>query len=560
MAAARFTFRAPQVSLNMESEQSQNFNERLSQWVANQGFWFQIRYSLTGSGTKGTAMFHLLRLSFRLLIFLLLAAAGSWLYLVKLAETQTFSDKMEEKLRVGLSASEAEITGFSRTQGKLEINRLACQGGSDTFFSALEARNIRCKMGLLDGITGPWKTGTVSISALDLELRAGADDEDAAQMLAEALFHKSDKVLTDTLEIADASLRWGYSDRTRGAIHHSTLKIQRQEDGLILSFKGGTFSQNWLRELEIVNLVIACNREGLTFEKAELRRGQGTVDLSGLTVSGGTNPTVTGSAKIRMLSLENLVPPALRSFVEGTISGDFTISGSTNSTTGIGFTGQVVLDGQDMISLRDRVHLLKALSTVDYVRNYHRVDFREGSFQIKTTGGGMELSNLKLKADDLFTLEGNMRVRLPTPEEINAAIRKGSVAGGSPLFSGDGGDTVSEVKESDFTLRRAAQEAKRAKEGVRTDGGTSLSDRLAANVEERQLSAQASDRSSRMLRYEGLFRVTLSADAFERAPRLIQEYPVDGNLGRIPIMVPIEGNLYELTLKQAEDIYQQGRR
>ena len=26
------------------------------------------------------------------------------------------------------------------------------------------------------------------------------------------------------------------------------------------------------------------------------------------------------------------------------------------------------------------------------------------------------------------------------------------------------------------------------------------------------------------------------------------------------IMVPIEGNLYELTLKQAEDIYKQGKR
>lgn len=544
----------------MESEQSQNFNERLSQWVANQGFWFQIRYSMTGSGTKGTAMFHLLRLSFRLLIFLLLVAAGSWLYLIKLAETKTFSDKMEEKLRVGLSASEAEFMGFSRTQGKLEINRLACQGGGETFFTSLEARNIRCKMGLLDGITGPWKTGTVSISTLDMELRAGADDVESARMLGNALFDRSNKVLTDSLEVTDASLRWGYSDRTRGAINHSTLKIQRLEDGLILSFKNGTFSQNWLSELEIVNLVVACNREGLTFEKAEFRRGQGTVDLSGLKLSGGMSPTITGIAKIRTLALENLVPPALRSFVEGSISGDFTISGSTNSTAGIGFAGQVALDGQDVISLRDRVHLLKALSTVDYVRNYHRVDFREGSFQIKTTGGGMELTNLKLKADDLFTLEGNMRVRLPTPEETNAAMEKGAVAGGSPLFSGDSGDTVPEMKDSEFSLRRAAQEAKRVKEGGRTDGSISLSDRLAANVEERHLAAQASERSSRMLRYEGLLRITLPADAFERAPRLIQEYPVDGNLGRIPLMVPIEGNLYELTLKQAEDIYQHGRR
>src|SRR6478735_4085386 len=93
----------------MESEPSQNFNERLSQWVANQGFWFQIRYSMTGSGMKGTAMFHLLRLGFRLLVFLLLVAIGGWIYLVKVSESEHYRKQMEEKLRIGLSAKEAEL-------------------------------------------------------------------------------------------------------------------------------------------------------------------------------------------------------------------------------------------------------------------------------------------------------------------------------------------------------------------------------------------------------------------------------------------------------------------
>jgi hypothetical protein len=35
---------------------------------------------------------------------------------------------------------------------------------------------------------------------------------------------------------------------------------------------------------------------------------------------------------------------------------------------------------------------------------------------------------------------------------------------------------------------------------------------------------------------------------------------VDSTTGRIPLMVPIDGNLYELTLQQAEDIYKQGKR
>lgn len=544
----------------MESEQSQNFNERLSQWVANQGFWFQIRYSMSGSGNKGTMMYHLLRMATRVLMFLLVVAIGGWVYLIKVSGTTKFKDGFKDSLKQGLSASEIELTGFSRSHGQLGISRLACQGGNETFFTSLEARNIRGKMGLLDGFSGKWDTGTISISMLDLELRAGADDPESAQMLAKAIFDRSPRVVTNTLEIADANLRWGYSDRTRGSIEHSLLKVQRMENGLKLTFTGGNFSQNWLRNLEIVNLVVEAAPGGLIFEKAEFKRGLGTVDFSGLKIAAGERPIVDGTARIRKLAIEDIVPVAMRSFIEGSISGDFRVTGSTNSLEGIGFAGKVTLDGQDSITLRERIHLLKALSDLDFVRNYRRVDFREGSFHLKTSGGGMEVTDVNLKAEDLFTLEGKMRVRLPTPEEAKASVANSALAGGSPIFKGDEpepDELEPKSDEMDFTLSKAA---KRLKEGMQTDSSTSLSSRLALNLEARQLEAQASARASRTLRYEGMFRITLLADAFERAPRLVQQFPVDPQLGRIPLMVPIEGTLYEITLKQAEDLYQQGRR
>ncbi|MGA0846635.1 MAG: hypothetical protein ACO3RV_08855, partial [Luteolibacter sp.] len=59
----------------MDIPKNDNFNERLSQWIANQGFWFQARYSMSGRGVGGRAVFHLLRLGFRLLIFLILLGA-----------------------------------------------------------------------------------------------------------------------------------------------------------------------------------------------------------------------------------------------------------------------------------------------------------------------------------------------------------------------------------------------------------------------------------------------------------------------------------------------------
>ncbi len=549
----------------MESEQSQNFNERLSQWVANQGFWFQIRYSMTGSGTKGTAMFHLLRLVSRLLVFLLLVAIGGWIYLFKITGTEKFSDKLEASIRAGLSAGETEMSGFSRSQGQLGINRIISEGGNETFFSSLEARNIRAKMGLLDGIRAKWDLGTVQISMLDLELRAGADDAESAAAFANSIFGRSDEVRVDSLVVTDASLRWGYSERTRGSIEHSLMRVQRYEKGMRLSFKGGTFSQNWLHDLEIVRLVVICDRDGLTFEKAEFRSGSGTVDLTGLKVEGGERPAVTGVAKIRRLALEDALPVPLRSFLEGSFSGDFQVSGSTNSADGIGFEGLVTLDGQDVISLRERLHLLKALSNLDFVRNYHRVDFREGSFRMKTTAGGLELTDVSLKADDLFTLEGGMRVRLPTTEEARAASESGAVAGGSAIFSGEdaaGDQLESKMDKTDFSLKRAGQVSKSGGRGFQQDGSvaTVMSDRLMTGLAERQLAAQLSERQSRTLRYEGQFRITLLPDAFERAPRLIQQFPADPATNRISLEVPIQGNLYEMTLKQAEELYLQGRR
>lgn len=547
----------------METEQLENFNERLSQWVANQGFWFQVRYSLSGSGMKGRAMFHLLRLGFRVLTFLVIVAVIAWIYLMKRTDSASFVDGMREELQSGLSASDVELRGFSRVQGQLEINRLAAEGGNETFFTSLEARNVRCKMGLLDGLTGTWNPGIVTIARLELDLRAGTDDAESARKLAESLFRKPDEVHANAFDVASTTLRWGYSERTQGAIEGSNMKMQRVESGWRMSFKGGMFYQNWLRGLQIVEIVALCQPDGIVFETAQLKAGDGTVDFSGLRVSGGERPQVQGVAKVRKLSLDRILPPAIRNFIEGSISGDFRVFGSTNSSDGIGFDGQVVMDGDDLISLRERIHILKALSVVDYSRNYHRIDFREGAFQMKTVRGGMELTDVKLAAEDLFTLEGNLTVRLPTQEEIQAAVARGSGLGGSPIFS-DSDVSVEDQElpeaKSDFSLKRAAQEAKRVKEGQQSPDSLNLFDRLGMSLQMRQLQNQASERMSRMLQYEGELLVTVPHDAFERAGQLQKLYPVDSATNRVPIRVPIEGHLYELTLKQAEDIYQQGRR
>ena len=89
----------------------------------------------------------------------------------------------------------------------------------------------------------------------------------------------------------------------------------------------------------------------------------------------------------------------------------------------------MTLDSGDLISIRDRLHLLQALSVVDFSRNYHRIDFREGSFRLKTSGGGMELTDLVLKSDDQTRLEGKLKKQ---PRQTRQRFRLESL----PTFSG----------------------------------------------------------------------------------------------------------------------------
>ncbi len=117
------------------------------------------------------------------------------------------------------------------------------------------------------------------------------------------------------------------------------------------------------------------------------------------------------------MDITGMLPIVARAYVEGKISGEFVVSGSTNTTNGIGFDGVVKMEEGDVITLRDRIPLLRALTVVDSGRNCRRVDFSIGSFRMEMSGEGMRLSDVGLFADDTMSLTGNMFVRKPKSDE-----------------------------------------------------------------------------------------------------------------------------------------------
>jgi len=552
-------------------QDSKDFNKRLSQWVASQGFWFQVRYSITGKGMRNRAIYHVIRIGVRLLIFALLAAVGLGYYLHKNTKSPKFYRSISSAVQKRLAAGELVMRGLHYNQGQLEISRIAAEGAQGSFFESLEAVSVRCRMNLINSVIGKWDPGVLAIASLNVDLRAGTDDETSAKALGEQLFQPFGRFQLNAIEVGKANLRWGYSKRTEGEILNSALRIQKTVEGWRLTFKGGTFRQNWLKELEIVNIVALCEPDGVRFLEAQLRQGKrGSVDLSGLKLVAGSKPEVEGVAKVRHLSLEKLLPRSATDFLEGTISGEFKVFGSTNSSQGIGYEGEVILDGDDVVTLRNRLPLLTALSVMDYSRNYHRIDFSEGSFRLRTHEGGMELGNVNLIArtqdeqkSTLFTMEGAIKIRQPNQEEIRDAIGRRATEG-DPLLEGidDGGvlESLLLSGDSEFSLKRAAIEADRERKGMQNPDEYTIFDRLSLNAELRELEVEAAERMSRILQFEGRCLITIPGDAFERAGELRQVYPIDPGTGRIAIEVPLEGNLSEITTRQSEMIYTRGRR
>lgn len=489
----------------------------------------------------------------RIVVFTIIVGLGLWFFLIKQTGMENYQAKVRASLKEKLGAEEIQVRGFSREQGKLNINRMAMSGGDATFFTGLEVRNLKCRMGLLDGFSKVWDPGQVTISRMDLGLRAGADSEEASKAIAKVLFQDTGRLALNSIEVADMSLRWGYSERTRGAIVGSKMTAQKLKTGWRLKFRGGTFSQNWLRKLEIEQMSLVFGKKGIVFEEVILRKGDGYLSLVDGKVAAGQRPAVSGLLKLRKVELAALLPAVLRDYVEGTISGEFRVFGSTNSSDGVGFKGKVEIDGEDVVILRDRIPILKALSVVDAFNNYRRVDFRSGSFGVHTHGGKFNISDVIIGSDLGISLKGELSIRYPTPEE---AMAMGQINVDSGSY-GDGILNDDELNDTRITLKEAA---KRTKGSSGFDGNEpdSLFDRLGLNLENRRLEERATEKLSRSFRYNGDFVLVLPGDVFVRAPELEEKYPAVN--GKIFLDVPVQGFLHELTQRQSNQIYELGGR
>ncbi|BDS05537.1 hypothetical protein NT6N_05770 [Oceaniferula spumae] len=535
--------------MSAREEKREAFNEQMNAWVSRQGLWFQLRHAADGQTIVGRAM----RLLSRLAILLVIAALGLWFYLSKRAESDGLRENIRLSLEDTLRAKETDLGGLRKKRGELTIAYAKIEGGEDSFFHQLEARTIRTSMALTDGLIGTWDGKGVFIDRLDINLKAGGNDDTSAAKSFESLFPEQEGFKFERFESNSANLTWGYSAQNRGSIQNSHLTAAREDDGWRLEFRGGTFGQNWLSHLMINKMVVLCTPKGVIIKEAEMTSDDGTglVSFSAEIGSGG-QPAISGQLELKSMPVSSLLTPAYLDTVDGTISGVGKISGSTNSQEGVVLDIDFSFKEGDVLVMRDTLPLLSALSVLDAYNSYRKVSFNEGSFNVKTAADKLSVSQIKLKAGELLHMSGGFEFQPPTHAEIAKALNIRDVEKIRNILEKNWQrqDDVIEDTQTGESLSKRGEVKLESVRGTKVTPEEALENVLATAIFT-ELSVR---------RFDGSVKLGLKPDAFEKTTKLKETYPVDTETGRISLEVPLKGRFQTLTLSQAKELYLLGRK
>lgn len=529
----------------MDRDHTQGFNERLSQWIASQGFWFQLRYSTTGTGGISSFAYHLVRLLVRVCMFMVLVALGCTYYLNKRTSSPSFIRQLVSRVEKEMDASNVVFQSYVHKGGELRIKSLQGQGTNAAFFDHFEATDVACEMSALsplrwlDSATGGWNAGVVSMRTLNLGLKPGYDSAEAAARGAACLFRDYEGFKFNRLEVADATLNWGYSDEAKSAIEHTALTATREGRAWKVRLKGGYLRHGWLERLDIVELSATVTDSGIRFDKADFKLQDAPVQCENLQLVAGERPQVSGVLQFKHAPLSALVVKQARGMMDGYISGRLEIQGSTNDMNGLAFVGKLELKEKDVISLREDIALLHALAVLDAEHEFHRVPMTSGSMGFQSYGTQVKLSNILLVGETL-QVKGELLARHPNREEITRWLS--------------------------FDSKSAADEALRQ---LRLTAGSSREDRPAEVVTEgaddggdavyRKVVAELERKYAQSQFCEGKLQLSLPASVFQKVPVLNRRFPVDST-GRAIMTLHLGGELSVLTNGQAELLLEESRR
>ena len=537
----------------VDQQRLNEYQSKVSDWIGRQGVLFQFRYARTvGAVTLGR---HLSGLTLKLVLFLVVAGVCGFFVLNRHFDSPGYGEKVAGQVANALGAGEIEVTGFSRNFGKGDFQFLELKGGEESFFYEAKFEKLRGEFSFLTGVTDSWRPSAISIKKADLRLKAGGS-EDEMKLGFSSIIESLKGQGISQIKIEDCSFSWGYSKLTFGRVRNSDFRAVLHEGIWEVELSGGTFQQNWLGPLAIKSADLKIGMGGIKIESLNLESNGGEADLKG-SISGPVNmPTFDLAGGFNSLPIEKLIKingVSTREYIEGRISGDLKIGGSSNRQ--VELSGQVKLDENDSVTIRERWSLLRALSILDNERTYLRIDFNQGSFAFSTGGGGIEVSEINLNAGNKARLLGSFKTRLPTQAEAAETL-------GIKLTNNFSLDYTDSSAAQELENDRMRIDSRDDELGFGVDIERSIDDGELevpkAQLSVKELEALRMRQEMEVHRILGDLKLAVPASSFNSSKALLEIYPKDELGWRwIPIelndanFMNLSDKANELLLKQA---------
>ena len=514
----------------VDQQRLDEYQRRVAGWISKQGIFFQLRYAGTMGG--GSVIKQLGVLFLRVLVVLLLCLGVAFFALNHYFGGDDYRGEVTAALGEVLGASSIEAKKFERARGVSTFQDLVIEGGEESFFYQAEINRLAAASSFLTGITSKWAPEQVRMKSAYFELKAGGDQEEMENSFASIIASMSEGNL-ESIEIDELSCEWGYSKITYGKLEKAKFRASRDQGVWEISLEGGRFSQNWLKNLDIKEAKLLCDSDGIRVEKLLLSKNGGEMELAGSIMGPAARPKfdLKGSFQsLPILSLVRLPGIDVREFMSGSISGDLKISGSTDYR--IVMEADVELRGNDVVTLREKWDLLRAISVLDVDRTYRRVDFEEGMFSFKTGGGEMEVNGIDLKSGSLAALKGEFKTHLPSQKEAAEALEIVLTEGiGSGSFKSDSTDTsaAKDLEDERMSLKTAAGLLQEEENYLNLDnsGLAGLSEAQRGAMTPQQIDDMRMRDEMNVYRVRGDLSLGVAAIAFAEYDNLIKMFPVD---------------------------------
>lgn len=518
-----------------------DFDRRLEAWISKQGIWFQLQHATSFSEVVKT----LFDLSARLVIVLLLVLLGMWFYLRHQITTEGYRDKLNHALVEGTQAAGGEVVGVSRAKvnlmaANLRVAEVKLNGSEKSFFEervdggpAVSALGVVLSpLGVLDGIYTGWSGNALTIENLDLNLKSGAETDEAARECYQQMFKQYENLKIMEIDAAQANITWGYSEDTMGAIRGASLAAQYGREGWRIRATGGKFSYGFIKDADIESFLAICDDEGVHIAEAELRLGKGTIRFTA-NLSVEAKPKITGDISINHLSLENVLSPYHQKWIGGYISGEGKIGGNTYDGAGPEFDLNILLQRNDDIVLEGRFPLFSSLELVDTLNSYQRVKFGAGTFRLRKEGGQLMISNINVRAGILMYMKGDLLV---VDRERDAVME----------VLGDSGDDLLKGMES-------AEEKLKSEDSE--DGFVSLADAIKAGEALEKKAREVLVLPGGQQKYiTGNLEIGLKNTVFDRLAVLRDEFPMDDDKKHYLINLEVDSFMEQIGKSVADKI------